>query len=126
MVLGVERARRIARSEPLRLWGNRELVPGPLGRSPEAVSRWVRRNVMTTYHFAGTCRMGADDRAVVDTRLRVRGVRGVRVADASVVPTTPVSAMNAPSMLVGLRAARFMTEERVADDARTLMASRGA
>ena len=68
-------------------------------------------NAITTYHLAGTCRMGSEDHAVCDTRLRLRGVQGVRIADASAVPFTPVSAMNAPSMLVGYRAAKFMQQE---------------
>ena len=61
---------------------------------------------MTTFHYAGTCRMGVDAEAPVDTSLRLRGVRGLRIADASITPTTPVSAMNAPSMVIGLRAAK--------------------
>ena len=66
---------------------------------------------MTTFHFAGTCRMGTDAHAPVDLRLRLRGVRGLRIADASVTPSTPVSAMNAPSMLIGLRAAREIVRD---------------
>ena len=56
--------------------------------------------------------MGADSASVVDTELRFRGIEGLRIADASVVPVTPVSAMNAPSMLVGLRAARAHSQLR--------------
>jgi choline dehydrogenase len=112
MLRGVELARRIARAEPLREWGNTELFPGPLGASRDALETWIRGNVMTTYHYAGTCAMGEGSSAAVDDRLRVRGVRGLRVADASAIPVTPVSAMNAPSMLVGYRAARFVREER--------------
>jgi choline dehydrogenase len=117
MVHGVKLARRIAASRSLRAWGARELMPGPLARSDEAIATWIRKNAMTTYHFAGTCRMtttGQERTAVVDRRLRVRGVSGLRVADASVVPWTPVSAMNAPSMLVGARAAAMLVEDRAA------------
>jgi choline dehydrogenase-like flavoprotein len=69
---------------------------------------------MTTYHYAGTCSMGQGAGSVVDPRLRVRGVTGLRVADASIMPVVPVSALNAPSMMIGHRAARFLREESVA------------
>lgn len=112
MLLGVERARRIAGAAPLAEVGSAELSPGALGKSREAVERWIRLNVMTTYHYAGTCAMGTSESAVTDPRLHVRGVPKLRVADASAAPWTPVSAMNAPSMLVGYRAARFIEQER--------------
>lgn len=112
MVRGVERARRIAGAPALGKWGNTELFPGLLGRSREGVEKWIRQNVMTTYHYAGTCAMGEAETSVTDPRLHVRGVAGLRIADASAVPVTPVSAMNAPSMMVGHRAARFIHEER--------------
>ena len=112
MLKGVDRARRIAGAPPLEAFGNREIFPGPLGRSREDVEVWIRKNVMTTYHYAGTCAMGESPASVADERLRVRGVGGLRVADASAIPVTPVSALNAPSMLVGWRAARFIAEER--------------
>lgn len=111
MVEGVARARKLARSGALAAWGSRELMPGPFHRSPEAIARWVAKNAITTYHFAGTCRMGDDEAAVCDPRLRLRGTDNVRVADASAIPSTPVSALNAPSMLVGWRAAEFMRED---------------
>ena len=114
MLRGVELARRIAQTEPLRAWGNTELFPGRLGASRDALEGWIRSNVMTTFHYAGTCAMGEGSSAAVTPRLQVRGVRGLRVADASAIPVTPVSAMNAPSMLVGYRAARFIREERSA------------
>jgi choline dehydrogenase len=111
LVAGVRLARRIAGGEQLGELGNRELSPGRRTESDAALARWIRENAMTTFHFAGTCRMGTDAGAVVDERLRLRGVTGVRVADASVIPFTPVSALNAPSMLVGFRAARYLREE---------------
>ncbi|MND02792.1 choline dehydrogenase [compost metagenome] len=58
--------------------------------------------------------MGDAPGSVADERLRVRGVEGLRIGDAAAIPVTPVSALNAPSMLVGYRAARFATEERLA------------
>ena len=112
MALGVERARRIAGAAPLAAWGNTEVFPGRLGRTRPALEAWIRQNVMTTYHYAGTCAMGESAASVTDARLRVRGVPGLRIADASAIPVTPVSAMNAPSMLVGHRAAGFLLEER--------------
>ena len=111
MVEGVAFARRLARSGGLGAWGSRELMPGPLTRRPEGIARWVAKNAITTYHFAGTCRMGESEQAVCDTRLRLRGADNVRIADASAIPSTPVSALNAPSMLVGWRAAELIREE---------------
>jgi choline dehydrogenase len=111
MVAGVRKAREITASRALASWGNRELLPGPGKRSDRALAKWIEHNAMTTFHYAGTCRMGEDAAAVVDTRGRVRGVAGLRIADASVTPWTPVSAMNAPSMMVGHRMASFALEE---------------
>jgi choline dehydrogenase len=68
--------------------------------------------VMTTYHYGGTCRMGQTAGSVVDERLRVRGTLGLRVADASIMPVVPVSALNAPSMMIGWRAADLIREDR--------------
>jgi choline dehydrogenase-like flavoprotein len=112
MIDAVRFARRVSQAPALRAWGNLELAPGPWRASQEALGRWITKAAMTTYHFAGTCRMGEDARSVVDPRLRVRGLEGLRIADASVVPTTPVSAMNAPSMLCGYRVARFIKEDQ--------------
>jgi choline dehydrogenase len=106
LMAGIRKARQVAAG--LSEWGNFELMPG---RKAD-LEKFVRKNVMTTYHFAGTCRMGGDSSSVVDARLRVRAVERLRVADASVIPFVPVSAMNAPSMMIGLRASRFIAEEQ--------------
>ena len=106
MIRGVRIARKIAEADGLSQWGAKELMPGRRTKTDEAIARYVRKNSITTYHFAGTCSMGETAEHVVDPQLRVRGVEGLRVADASAIPNTPVSALNAPSMLIGYRAAR--------------------
>jgi len=110
MINGVELARTMANGSSLTAYGNRELIPGARSKSRDRIARFLKQNVMTTYHYAGTCKMGVDAESVVDLDLRVRSVSGLRIADASVIPSVPVSAMNAPSMLIGYRAARYLTE----------------
>jgi choline dehydrogenase len=112
LIDGVSVARRIAAAKGLADVGARELMPGSWVRDRDRIARYVQTNLITTYHFAGTCRMGTDEQSVVDTNLRVRGLEGLRVADASVMPTTPVSALNAPSMMIGLRGARAILDAR--------------
>ena len=108
MVRGVRIARQIGSSKPLVDWGAKELLPGARIQSDDGIASYVRKNTITTYHFAGSCGMGVHPSAAVDTDLRLRGVTGVRIADASVIPWTPVSALNAPSMLIGFRAAKLL------------------
>jgi choline dehydrogenase len=89
----------------------REVRPGPEADSDDALADYVRRTVFGSYHQVGTCRMGVDAGAVVDARLRVRGVPGLRVADASVFPTMPASNTNAAAILVGERAAEWILDD---------------
>jgi choline dehydrogenase-like flavoprotein len=86
---GIRLARLIAEDEPMRSWIVREIFPGPDATDQQQLSELIRRTHQTVYHVAGTCRMGAPDDplAVVDPSLRVRGLTGLRVADASVFPT---------------------------------------
>ena len=111
MVKGVRIARAIGRSSGLANWGAKELMPGPRIENDRAIANYVRKNTITTYHFAGSCSMGASEAHAVDAQLRLRGVTGIRIADASVIPWTPVSALNAPSMLIGYRAAKLLRSE---------------
>lgn len=108
MIKGVRIAREIGRSRGLADWDVKGLMPGKRVQSDVAIEKYVRKNTITTYHFAGTCRMGTHDADAVDPQLRLRGVTGLRVADASAIPWTPVSALNAPSMLIGYRAAKLI------------------
>jgi choline dehydrogenase len=107
LVRGVQLARRVTDAPGLREWGARELFPGRWASAPKLIEGFIRANAMTTYHFAGTCAIGS----VVDEQLRVQGLQGLRVADASVMPAVPVSALNAPSMLIGHRAASMILSQ---------------
>lgn len=111
MIMGVRKARAIGASQGLVGWGAKELMPGARVQSDEAIATYVRKNTITTYHFAGSCGMGVSSDDAVDAKLQLRGVTGLRVADASVIPWTPVSALNAPSMLIGYRAAKLLRAE---------------
>ena len=107
LVAGVKLAREWAQTAPLAEAAGREFHPGPDVRSDADIEAWVRAHVELIYHPVGTCRMGAadDDQAVLDPELRVRGVAGLRVADASVFPVIPGGNTNAPTMMVAERAA---------------------
>ncbi|RMG96895.1 MAG: hypothetical protein D6705_10090, partial [Deltaproteobacteria bacterium] len=111
MVEGVRFARSLARAGALESWTRAELLPGPLVRDDEAIARFVEKQAITTYHFAGTCRMGESEAHPTTPKLRLRGTHNVRIADASAIPETPVSALQAPSMLVGHRAATYVLED---------------
>ncbi|MGW1758435.1 GMC family oxidoreductase [Streptomyces mirabilis] len=110
LVDGIRIARRIARTEPLAGWLKREVCPGPEVTDDEELSAYARQVAHTVYHPAGTCRMGAtDDRlAVVDPELRVRGLDGLRIADASVFPTMPAVNPMIGVLMVGEKCAELI------------------
>lgn len=112
LVAGVRLARRIAEEEPMRSWVVREVFPGPQVQSDDELSAVARATHQTVYHASGTCRMGADDdaMAVVDPELRVRGVHGLRVVDASVFPTLTSVNPVVTVMVVAERAADLLSE----------------
>lgn len=87
-----------------------ELHPGSAFFDDAAMRRELPTRVHSVYHGVGTCRMGSDERAVVDPKLRVRGIEGLRVADASIMPTITGGNTNAPSMLIGEMCADFVRE----------------
>ncbi len=104
--------RRYMAQPPLAGLLGEELIPGSACDSDEAVLDAFRRLATCGLHAIGTCRMGADNRAVVDSRLRVNGVDGVRVADCSIMPGHVTGNTNAPAMAVGLRAAEMVLADR--------------
>lgn len=81
-----------------------EIAPGALVTSDEDLDAFVRDNLESTYHPCGSCRMGEDDMAVVDSELRVHGIKGLRVIDSSVFPTEPNGNLNAPTIMLAERA----------------------
>jgi choline dehydrogenase len=112
------RAVRIARSvmtaPALARFRVTETAPGPDRRTDDEILAWVRAAAETTYHPVGTCRMGTDPTAVVDPRLRVHGIAGLRVADASIMPTLTSGNTNAPSVMIGEKAAAMVLEDAAA------------
>ena len=90
-----------------------ETQPGPACQSDEDIIEAYLRFGSTGYHIAGTCRMGVDERSVVDTRLRVRGVQGLRVMDTSIMPTLISGNTNGPAMAMAMRAAEFIRADVV-------------
>lgn len=108
VVTAMRRARSIVRRPALAGVVVREMNPGPAAGDDADLLAWARATGQTLYHPCGTCRMGTDERAVVDTRLRVRQVDGLRVADASVFPSIPSGNIHAPVMMVAERAAQMI------------------
>jgi choline dehydrogenase len=114
MLAGITLARRIAAQPALRAWVERELVPGPDAVTDDELSDYTRKTHNTVYHPAGTARMGAvdDPEAVLDPQLRVKGVTGLRVADASVMPFLPAVNPNITVMMIGEKAGDLLAAQR--------------
>jgi choline dehydrogenase-like flavoprotein len=105
---GIAKIREIMLGEGMKKVVTGELHPGPEFADPAAMARELGTRAHTVYHPVGTCRMGSDSRAVVDPELRVRGIEGLRVADASIMPRITGGNTNAPSYLIGERCAELM------------------
>lgn len=85
-----------------------EISPGSSMDDDDSLLNWVRQTAETTYHPVGTCKMGSDAMAVVDERLRVHGIDGLRIADASIMPTLTSGNTNAPSIMIGEKCSKMM------------------
>ena len=112
MLAAVKFLRKIAAQEPMKSLMAEELRPGPEIQTDEAMINDFRQRSGTVYHHSCTCRMGPEEAtSVVDSRLRVHGVEGLRVCDASVFPNLIAGNTNAPAMMVGWRGAEIILED---------------
>jgi choline dehydrogenase len=109
MVAVIKTARRIVASAAMDGFRGAELSPGKDVDSDDAIEHWMRQNSETCYHPIGSCRMGPD--AVVNERLQVHGIAGLRIADASIFPTMPSGNTNAPAIMVGEKCADLIRGE---------------
>lgn len=111
-LLGVMRiARRIIAAEPMRGYVSDEVLPGAAFQSDVDLLEFCRAYGRSTHHAAGTCKMGVGSNAVVDQRLRVRDVRGLRIVDASIMPTMVCGNINAPVIMIAEKGATMILED---------------
>jgi choline dehydrogenase len=112
MAAGLRLAREIGQADAFADWRGAELRPGPEvdDADADAVRDYLFKSLMVYFHYTGTCRIGDDEMAVVDTDLRVRGVAGLRVADASVMPSIPSANTNATVYAIAERAASLLKD----------------
>jgi choline dehydrogenase len=112
LVAGVKMGRDILAQSGFDPYRAEELEPGPAARTDAELERWIRAKCETIYHPVGTCKMGPDNdaMAVVDNQCRVRGIDGLRVVDASVMPTVIGGNTNAPTIMIAERVASWMQQ----------------
>ena len=108
---GFKVTRRIVESDPMRQYVLDEYMPGNSVRSDDAILDYLRKFGGIAFHPVSTCRMGSDPDAVVDERLRLRGFTGIRVIDASIMPTIPSGNTNAPTIMVAEKGADMILED---------------
>lgn len=105
LLAGMARIREIMRTPCIATRIDREIEPGAAMQGREQLKQYLRERAGTVYHPAGTCRMGSDEQAVVDPQLRVRGIEGLRVVDASIMPVITSGNTNAPAIMIGEKGA---------------------
>jgi choline dehydrogenase len=105
LLAGVRYARRLAATPAFELYRGDEVWPGAEKQTDEQLTAFIRERIETLYHPVGTCKMGSDTMGVVDDQLRVRGVTGLRVADASIMPNIIGGHTHAPATMIGEKVA---------------------
>jgi choline dehydrogenase len=108
LVTGIKLARKIIHMHPFDEFRSEELLPGSGVQTEEEISAYIRNNVETLYHPVGTCKMGNDSLSVVNSKLQVHGVQGLRVVDASIMPNIISGNTNAPTIMIAEKAADLL------------------
>ncbi len=111
LVGGMRLARAVGEAPALKQYNDHELYPGEVIQTDDEILEFCRRSGATVFHPVGTCKMGSDPMAVVDERLCVRGVNGLRVADASIMPTLVSGNTNAPAIMIGEKGADMILSD---------------
>jgi choline dehydrogenase len=111
MIRGFEIGREIFNTQAFREWGIKEVFPGPVAGTADEIEQYIRDSTGSYYHYVGACKMGTDELAVVDPSLRVRGIEGLRVADASVIPEAPTGNTQTAVLMIAERAADFIKKD---------------
>ncbi|MEM7176320.1 MAG: choline dehydrogenase [Pseudomonadota bacterium] len=111
LIEGLKLARRISQMAPFSDYVDEEVEPGLDRQDDDALLAHIRARGTTIFHPTSTCRMGTDVNAVVDPRLKVHGIAGLRIADCSIMPTVPSGNTNAPAIMVGEKCADMMLED---------------
>ncbi|MEM9642535.1 MAG: GMC family oxidoreductase N-terminal domain-containing protein [Pseudomonadota bacterium] len=111
-IRGLKLVQKILAQDALKPYVLAERLPGPAVKTDEDYFNFICTHSKTSHHCAGTCRMGSDDSAVVDPRLRFNGIDGLRIADASIMPNVNSSNTNAPTIMIGEKAADMIKQDQ--------------
>lgn len=112
LIAGIRLTREIFKQEPFVQGFRSEVMPGENCQSDDELKAYMRDNAQSMYHPVGTCKMGVDAMAVVDPRLRVHGLKGLRVVDASIMPQVIAGNTNAPTVMIASKAAQMILEDK--------------
>jgi len=115
LLAGVHHTRQIFAQPAIAPYSAAETVPGPGIETDEQFAEFARHNGSNVFHPVGTCKMGTDPMAVVDPRLRVHGIEGLRVIDASIMPAVTTGNTNAPAIMIGEKGAQMIKEDARAE-----------
>jgi choline dehydrogenase len=114
LLKGVKAARKVLATQAFDAYRGKEIFPGSAVQSDEQIRAFIRQKAGTIYHPVGTCKMGHDAMSVVDSHLKVHGIAGLRVVDASIMPTLVGGNTNAPTIMIAEKAAAMILQERQA------------